>query len=153
VTSDLLIPRKTVWVVVADEASATVYARKSRVDPLVEVFSLENKAARMKMADLLSDRGGRSFDSHGPGRHTMAREMTGPKRHASVAFAKDLAQRIRKAMNEGVCDEVALICAPKFLGDLRDALSRAGNVVPTLTIDKDMTGHEIAAVESLLADY
>lgn len=152
-TSELLLPKRTTWIIVADESAAIVYARKSRRGPLTELFSLTNEVARKKTGDLISDRGGRSFDSHGQGRHTMVKEQTGPKKRAAVAFAKDIANRINKAVYEGACDEITLISAPRFLGVLRGALAKAGNVDPVLTIDKEMVGQDAVTIEKLLADY
>ena len=73
---------KVFWVVVADESNAIVYARDTRSGPLRKVFSLDNEAARMKTEQLISDSGGRSFDSKGKGRHTMTSEKADPKKHA-----------------------------------------------------------------------
>lgn len=150
-TSDLLIARKTVWIIVADESRACFYERKTATGPLLELFTLENEVGRMKAGDLLADRGGRSFDSHGKGRHTITNEKAGPKKRAAVAFAKDIAQRIGKALQDDTCDEFILISAPRFLGELRDALATAGNSVPSLAIDKEMVGRDAAAIEKLLA--
>jgi protein required for attachment to host cells len=148
-----LLTKKTTWVIVADESAATVYVRKSRHGQLTELFNLANEAGRKKIGDLISDRGGRSFDSHGQGRHTMAKEKTGPKKHAAIAFAKKIANRINKAIHDGTCDEIALIAAPRFLGILRDALSKAGNVDAAVAIDKEMVGQDVAVIEKLLAEY
>jgi len=145
--------RKTTWVIVADESAAMVYARKARRGPLIELFTLTNETARKKLGELISDRGGRSFDSHGQGRHTMVKEKSGPKKRAAKAFAKDIAKRINKAVQDGSCDEFALISAPRFLGVLRDALGKAGTVRPALTIDKEMAAQDVAAIEKLLANY
>jgi protein required for attachment to host cells len=147
-----LLSKKTTWIVVADESAATVYARQSRHGPLNELFQLANETGRKKSAELISDRGGRSFDSHGQGRHTMTKEQTGPKKRASHAFAKDIAGRINSAVHDGSCDEIALIAAPRFLGVLRDAFAKAGNIVPAVTIDKEMVGRDAAAIEKLLED-
>ena len=151
--SELLIPGRKTWIVVADESSATVYARASKTGPLEKQLSLGNEVARMKAGELLADRGGRSFDSHGQGRHTMAREKTGPKDRAAKAFAKTLAERINKAVQDGRCDEFMLIAAPQFLGALRMALKRAGNASPAVTFDKEMVGRDVAAIEKLLTEY
>jgi len=153
VRSETLLTKKTTWVIVADESAATVYFRKSRRGPLTELFSLTNEVARKKIGDLISDRGGRSFDSHGQGRHTMAKEKTGPKKHAAIAFAKKIANRTNKAIHDGTCDEIALIAAPRFLGILRDALSKTGNVDAAVTIDKEMVGQDVAVIEKLLGEY
>ena len=151
--SESLLTKKTTWVIVADESAATVYVRKSRRGRLTELFNLTNEVGRKKIGDLISDRGGRSFDSHGQGRHTMAKEKTGPKKHAAIAFAKKIANRINKAIHDGTCDEFVLIAAPRFLGILRDALSKAGNVDAAVAIDKEMVGQDVAVIEKLLAEY
>ncbi len=151
--SKLLLNTRKTWIIVADESAATVYERQSRRGALTELFQMKNEAERKKTGELISDRGGRSFDSHGQGRHTMTKEKSGPKKHAAQAFAKLLAQRIAHAVHKGSCEEIALIAAPRFLGILRDALAKAGNVAPAVTIDKEMVGKDPGAIEKLLENY
>ena len=140
----------TNWVVVADQAAATLYSRKGRRGPLEALLALQNSVAGEKVADLISDRGGRSFDSHGHGRHTMTKEKGGPKQRAIQAFAKSIASKVTSAVQAGRCDQVALIAAPRFLGVVRDALAKEGKVEPVLSIDKEMVGKDAAAIEKLL---
>ena len=142
---------KFFWVVVADESNAVVYARASRNGPLHEVFSLENDTARMKTEQLISDSGGRRFDSKGMGRHTMSNEKVDPKRHAASIFAKQIAARIGKVMHDGSCRGFALVAAPRFLGVLRDAVSVATTAEPYATVDKEVVGQDTAVIEKLLA--
>jgi protein required for attachment to host cells len=111
---------------------------------------MENEVARQKMSSQISDRGGRSFDSQGEGRHTMTREKTDPKKHAAIAFAKNVASRVAKARQEGSCRDYALVAAPRFLGLLRDALETVGQADPLLTIDKGVVGQDAAVIEKLL---
>ena len=141
---------KSYWVVVADESRAIFYARDTKRSPLSEMFQLENTVARKKTSSQISDRGGRSFDSHGQGRHTMTKEKTDPKKHVAVAFAKEIAGRIAKARHDGSCRDYSLVAAPRFLGILRDALEIAGHADALLTIDKDMVGQDTAVIEKLL---
>lgn len=143
---------RTYWIVVADESSTVVYARDTKRGPLRELFSLENEAARKKTGDLISDRGGRSFDSHGQGRHTMAKEKTDPKKHAATLFAKQIAERIAKAVHNGSCRGFALVAAPRFLGILREAVSTAAKVEPFVTVDKAVVGRDASVIEKLLAE-
>ncbi len=139
------------WVVVADEAQAIFYGRETRHAPdLVQLFRLTNDAARKKSGELLSDRGGRSFDSFGEGRHTMAREKTDPKRHAAIRFAKQVAERIAKSIHTGKCREFSLVAAPRFLGELRDAMSSMAGVEPFSTADKEMVGRDAGAIRDLV---
>ena len=138
-------------VVVADESSAIVYARDSLSGPMRELFSLANEMARMKTGELISDSGGRSFDSYGKGRHTMGHEKADPKKTAAMAFAKQIAERVVKGMYDGSFRGFALVAAPRFLGVLREAFSVATAVEPYATIDKEVVGQDIAVIEKLLA--
>lgn len=144
------VPGRSFWVVVADESKAIIYSRETRHGPMQELFSLENEAARAKTAELLSDRGGRSFDSAGKGRHTMAKEKSSPKRHLAETFAKQIAERIGKASHVGSCIAYSLIAAPRFLGLLRDALANTAAQDPLQTVSKEVVGQDTTFIEKLL---
>ena len=140
------------WVVVADESNAIIYMRDTRSGPLTESFSLVNEVARMKTGELISDSGGRSFDSKGKGRHTMANERVDPKQHAALLFAKEIAGRIAKVLHDGSCRGFALVAAPAFLGVLRNAISVVTQEQAYATVDKDVVGKDTVTIEKLLAD-
>jgi protein required for attachment to host cells len=151
-TAQTSISETPCWaVVVADESSAIIYGRESLSGPMRELFSLDNATARMKTDQLISDSGGRSFDSHGKGRHTMGHEKADPKKTAAMAFAKQIAERIVKGTYDGSFRGFALVAAPRFLGVLRDALSVATTVEPYTTVDKEVVGKDVAVIEKLLA--
>ncbi len=141
---------KTYWIIVANEAQAIIYTRTERRSPFTEFLSFENAEARKKKGEILSDRGGRSFDSFGAGRHTMATEKTDPKKHAAIAFAKQVAEPIGKVVHEGNCRGYALIAAPRFLGLLRDAVAKQCKLEPFKTIDKDVVGRDTAFLQKLV---
>jgi len=142
---------KSFWVVVADEAAAVIYARDRRHGPLALLYTFDNADARKHVGEIISDRGGRAFDSFGAGRHTMAREKSGPKRHLAEVFAKEIAERIAKALHDGSCRGYALVAAPRFLGLLRTALASTTTVEPYVTVDKHVVQKDAAFVEELLA--
>lgn len=151
-TPQTSISENLYWaVVVADESRAIVYARDSLSGPMRELFSLDNETARMKTGQLISDSGGRSFDSYGKGRHTMGYEKADPKKTAAMAFAKQIAERVAKGMHDGSCRGFALVAAPRFLGVLRDAVSIATTVEPYATVDKEVVGQDTAVIKRLLA--
>ncbi|MGB5258754.1 MAG: host attachment protein [Woeseiaceae bacterium] len=138
------------WVVAANESQAKFYQRETKRAPLQEFLCVENEAARMKKGELLEDRGGRSFDSFGAGRHTMSVEKTDPKKQAATVFAKQIAERIYKATHSGSCRDYVLIAAPRFLGVLRPEVSRRCKMAPSRTIDKDVVAHDAAFLKKLL---
>ena len=92
--SPLQASNKYYLVVVADESRADLYRRERLRGPMQLARTFENEAARQKTDDLLADRGGRAFDSHGHGRHTMSAEKSGPKQHLAEAFAREIAEFI-----------------------------------------------------------
>lgn len=139
--------QKVYWVVVADESQALIYSRDTRTGPLLPVSSLTNEAGRKKAAELVSDRGGRSFDSFGKGRHAMTKEKSDPKSHAAEVFARDIAGRISDVMHEGSCRGYALVAAPRFLGMLRQALATTCKVEPYKTVAKELVGHAEAEIK------
>ena len=141
---------KTYWIVVADESRANIYTRKAKRSPLIELLALENEMGRRKTGEIMSDRGGRSFDSFGAGRHTMAAEKADPKKHSATVFAKQIAERIAKVTHDGSCRGYALIAAPRFLGMLREAVSRQCSVPPFKTVDKDVVGQDAAVLQKLI---
>jgi len=149
VRPDAPLGRDSYWVVVADEFQATFYARAKKYSPLQEVSTTRNDTAREKTRDLISDKGGRAFDSHGQGRHTMASEKEDPKTRSAVLFAKALAQQIGSAKQEAGFDRLIVVAAPRFLGFLRQALAIAG-IEPDRTIDKEMTGREPGSIKELV---
>ncbi|MGI9238191.1 MAG: host attachment protein [Woeseiaceae bacterium] len=141
---------KKYWIVVADESRAEIYTRDARRAPLAKILSLENATSRMKTGEIISDRGGRSYDSIGTGRHTMAAEKANPKKHASTIFANQIAERIGKVTHDGSCRGYALIAAPRFLGMLRDSTSRKCRFEPFKTIDKDVVGQDPTFLQNLV---
>ena len=137
-------------VVVADEYRAIFYERDTMTGPLRELRTLTNETARMKTGELLSDRGGRSFDSHGQGRHTMGSDRDAPQQQSARAFAKDIAQVVAADFHKGGCRGYAVIAAPRFLGLLRPEFANAVKARPYATVDKDVVGQDVAVIEHLL---
>ncbi len=138
------------WVVVADEAQAFIYTRDTRRGALNELARLENPDARKKAGELVSDRGGRSFDSGGQGRHAMGQEKPGPKEHLASLFAKQVAIRIAKALHNGTCRSYVLISAPRFLGMLRDAVASHCSVAPEKAIAKEVVNKDVTFLRNLV---
>lgn len=136
-------------VVVADEFRAIFYDREKKFSPLREAGTMQNDTAREKTGDLISDKGGRAFDSFGRGRHTMAIEKDDPKTHSAVVFAKDVADRLARERSESGFDRLIVVAAPRFLGVLRPALATAG-VEAERELSKEVTGRDAAFIQKLL---
>jgi protein required for attachment to host cells len=137
-------------VVVADESKAVIYRRDNLSGPLQEITTFHNDAARQKTGDILADKGGRSFDSYGQGRHTLASEKSDPKRHLAEKFARAIAEFVAADVHQGTCRGYALIAAPHFLGTLRAELGHRTSTRPYATVDKNIVGESLDVIEKLL---
>lgn len=80
----------------------------------------------------------------------MTAEKTDPRKHAATVFAKQIAERIARVTHDGSCRGYALIAAPRFLGLLREAVSRRCSVEPFKTIDKDVVAQDTAVLQNLI---
>ena len=137
-------------VVVADEYRVIFYARDTRTGPIRKLRTFTNETARKKTGELLSDRGGRSFDSHGQGRHTMGNDRDAPLQQVARTFAKGIVDLIAAEFRNGTCRGYAVIAAPRFLGMLRQEFETTVKEGPYASVDKDVVGQDEAAIENLL---
>ncbi|MGD2111970.1 MAG: host attachment protein [Gammaproteobacteria bacterium] len=112
------------WIVVADQGRARFFTTASPRGALMEVATLDHAEARERTQELRSDRPGRSFDSAGDGRHAMSSPVD-PKKQEAIRFAKQIAEYLQQAYNDGRCDELLLVAGPEFLGLLREQLNSA----------------------------
>ncbi|MEO1244537.1 MAG: host attachment protein [Pseudomonadota bacterium] len=138
-------------VMVANESDGILYLRQDRRSPLVEYVTLRNEAADKSPGNLTSDKPGRSFDSHGQGRH----HMQGPrsaKQQAALRFAARLVSELEDGKRRGDIGDYALIAAPGMLGLLRKEISRSFVGEPVFAADKDIAHQSKTAAERLLLE-
>lgn len=127
-----------IWILAANSGNATIYCADSPTAPLFELETFDNPNVRAKQRELVSDRPGRSFDSHGEGRHAMTVE-TNPKEHEQIRFAKLIVDRLEQGREEDAFDRFIVVAAPGFLGLLRANYSAPLSALLTMEIDKDYT--------------
>lgn len=121
-------------VVVADGARARAFEERVRGGPLVEITA--------QLGDLTSDGAkhsshtGRVHDRFGFNSHTTGGDS--PKVKSEEAFIRRLAARVDDLMSTGSYENLALIAAPRALGDLRAALgpARPGQTLEAESADR-----------------
>jgi protein required for attachment to host cells len=127
------------WVVVADQSKARIFTVADPRGALLGVGELEHPEARGREQTLTSDRPGRSFDSKGQGRHAMGSAVE-PGKQETIRFARQVADHLQAAHDEGRCDRLLLVAGPPLLGLLRESL-------------RTTSGMEIAEIEKNLGQY
>ena len=127
------------WIMVADKSKARIFTVADPRGALLDEAVLEHPQAREREQALTSDRPGRSFDSKGQGRHAMGTSVE-PDQQETIRFAKQIADHVQAAHNEGRCDRLLLVAGPPLLGLLREPLNT-------------LTGLRVSEIEKNLGQY
>jgi protein required for attachment to host cells len=114
-------PTRT-WVLIADGARARILENDGPGHGVHAVDGYEFQADHSATHDLVSDRQGRSFSSHGPGRSAIA-SRSDPHRELKNKFAHHLAGVLARGLAENLYDRLILVASPVTLGDLRVSIS------------------------------
>ncbi len=145
--------RHTVWVLIADEAIARILQWPQQSHMLEPVEELTDPTAHAREADMHRDAQGRRAGGggagKGPGGSTRAQggaSVTasageGEKHLEARAFARRVAEHLGEALRAQRFDELRIVAAPRFLGELRKALDPQVQAVVAATVDKDLV-HE-----------
>lgn len=146
----------TTWILAADGNQARLlkgvnFLKEDRRSPEQEVFRSEPK----KVQDIMTDRPGRSYSSHGPGRSAME-YTTDPVRDEQQRFTAEVAQKLEGYADAGAFDRLIVCAAPQTLGDLRSMLGARCREKTTAEIDKDFTNLPtdklVSSVRSIMFD-
>lgn len=140
-----------IWILAANSGNATLFTADSPTAPLTELMNFDNPETRAKQMELTSDRPGRSFDSHGEGRHAMEAEVE-PKEQEQIRFAKLIADRLERGRVDNDFERLVVIAAPTFLGQLRANFGTPLGSLVSLEIDKDYTALRPEALRARLPE-
>ncbi|MGB5259724.1 MAG: host attachment protein [Gammaproteobacteria bacterium] len=138
------------WVVVADQSKARIFTTKEPRGPLQELVSLDNPYGREQEQSLVSDRPGRSFDSHGQGRHSMGTTVD-PSETETIRFARRIADHLQEACNDGRCKKLLLVAGPYMLGVLRKQLNTPESIKVS-AIDKNLGQYDAREIRTHLPE-
>lgn len=140
---------KSIWVLVANQAEAQIYAsdRLWKNLRLADVLLNEEGAAHPR--DLISDAPGRAFDRFGPARHAME-PNTGVKQEQRRRFVKEMVERLETGHLKGDFDQLVVLAAPAVLGVIRKHLSGGLEKTVLKEIPKDVIGQGVDKIQSQL---
>lgn len=127
------------WILIAHRAGARIFENDGPGTGLKHVDAIAHPEGRLEDKALGSDKPGRSFDSHGPGRHALGKEH-GPAETVAQEFAHALAARLDAGRTKHAYGKLVLVAEPRFLGMLRAALSPQTAALVSATLDRDLGG-------------
>ncbi len=138
------------WVVVADSARARFFSRMGTDGQLQELADLVNPEGRIPTRELAQDRPGRSFSSASGSVHHSYETRNDPDEHQMQMFAHEVAERIDEARAQGQFEQLVIVAAPRFLGELRKRLSANSVDRIVKTLNQDLVRLDPTAISSHL---
>lgn len=127
------------WVVVAHRGGARLFENKGPGKGLDLLREIDHPEGRLKNREIDTDKPGRSYESHGGARHAYDKERESTT-HVAEQFAKQISGILDEGRNRQAYGRLVLVAEPRFLGNLRSALSRETASMVSATIDKDLGG-------------
>jgi len=134
------------WIVSANASRARFFAQAHAADPLDEVIDMVNEGSRLRSRDLQTDSpvGARAASNslHSTGAPTTPstyEPRQTPKEHEMELFARQVADYLVKAHDEGRFQELCLVASPEFLGTLRKLVEPRLHEALRGAINKDYT--------------
>ena len=129
------------WILVAHRGGARLFENKGPGKGMNLLHDIPHPEGRLKNKDIGADKPGRSFDSRGQSRHSLSKEQD-PTTHVAEQFAKQLSTLLDDGRSHQRYAKLVLVAEPRFLGNLRAALSSPTAALVTATVDKDLGGVE-----------
>ena len=135
------------WVLVSDACRTRIFADRGMRNNLLELEGFSCPAGRVHIKDRVSDRSGlKAAGGHGvrPG----ASQEVDPKEAEARAYARFLADTLKRKYQEQAFKELVLAAPPHFLGLLRNALGETLSKCVVASFDKDYTTLEVQELSS-----
>jgi protein required for attachment to host cells len=130
-------PTRT-WILIADGARARILKNDGPTNGLSEIEGLEFEGDHSATHDLVPDREGRSFSSHGHGRSAID-ARSDPHRDLKTKFAHQLADVLARGLEQNSYDRRIIVASPVTLGDLRTAISEQVRALVVGEVAQDLT--------------
>ena len=139
----------TIWTLAADSSHARIFEAHGMERDMEEIHGFVNPLGRAKDGELRDDAQGR-FAGKGEPMHSMATRVDQAEKHRDE-FARMLTQYLEQARSEQRYNKLRLAASPKFLGMLREHLSKEVQKVVFEEISEDMSRLDARQLQSHLA--
>lgn len=113
------------WILVGNQSLAKLFTREKKGGLPTLVKTFDHPEGRLHSGDLVTDKGAAVFQSNGSGQQRSTSQRVPVTEQEATRFANDLAEHLRDGRHSGHYQHLSLVCAPEFLGQLREALDDA----------------------------
>jgi protein required for attachment to host cells len=130
---------QTTWIVAADSSRARIFEAQGTGKNFHEIQDFVNEAGREHYQDLRTDAKGRYYGKGERNQAHTAEPEVDAVRHETELFAKKVCEYLDKGRVEQRYDELFIIAFPKFVGLLRENLSKEAQQRIKREITKDIS--------------
>lgn len=146
---------RNTWILVSDASRAHLYREEPAGRGFTLLESFEHEESRARVRDLVADAQGRKPNGTPAGMGLVAHPGgttggtylgrpgaapdTDPKEVEAQKFARVLADRLEKGLNEHAYESLVLVAPPQFLGLLRSTVSTQVSKHIEASVDKDLS--------------
>lgn len=139
------------YVLVADGAKMLFFRNEGDADNLNLTVLAAEQQADLYDRDIKTDTAGQKPAGVGPGGSTAGEADF--HRQAEDQFAAEAAERINRAALANEFERLIIVAPPKTLGELRKHYHKQVQGRIAAEIAKDLTGHPVDRIESVLQNY
>jgi protein required for attachment to host cells len=141
---------QTTWILTADSSRARIFEWKGRERSFSEIADFLLPEGRSTDGDLVTDVPGRFYGKGEQYQSHKAAPHTDPVQHATELFAKSLADYLDKARTENRYERLYLVAPPKFLGLIREKLSKETHKLIQKELARDISWFDAREIEEYL---
>lgn len=140
------------WILVANRTGARIFENIGPGSGVTKLMEFSHPEGRMKDQDFISDDKGRTHDRAGQGSHKME-PAESPSAHEDRHFAHDLAQALKKGLEEEHFTRLFLVAEAGFQGDIKAALDKKTASLLQGSLDKDFTNLEDREIVDRISEF
>ena len=139
-----------IWVLVAENSRARLFKMDFPRSSLNEFKGFTHEKSRLSNRKLTTDLPGRTYDSHGVGRHAMEPD-TIPKEVEAEVFARELVKYLDGHRNNGDnFKKLVVMAPPKFLGLLRQSMPEKLKSLVAAEVNKNVVKQSVKQIQGEL---
>ena len=142
----------TTWILAADAARARLFALDDDDAAPRELADFLHPAGRQKASDLLADAPARYFRRGRRDRTSASEPHTPPEQVEEECFARELADELERGRTGNRYERLCIIAPPRFLGRLREAMSKELEKLVSQSVPKDLVALDPASMARYLGE-
>ncbi len=141
----------TTWILAADSSRARIFEEMDEEHHLLEVQDFANPAGHAQDQELLTDKPERRKVPQGAiGSAHDGEAAVSPVEHENIRFSREIGDYLERARSQQRFDRLYVIAAPKFLGLLRQNLSKESQKLIEEEIDKNIAWFDKHEIEKFV---